>query len=130
MICCAHSNDNEFSSEEDDKVVSGCQQKSETSARHLLPTSEDGKAHNEPEDEEDLPLAELPQGSCQIPTKDVFLPDLYWIPKHSKVKAPHGPIIMAVFDWRRPAMAHLHDHAASLTPPLSKMEAIERGGSI
>ena len=70
--------------------------------------------------------APLPSGAQRIPS-DPNLPDLYIIPSHSKVRGASRHIVMAVYDWRKPAMERLSQYAASLAPPASPEEAIERG---
>jgi hypothetical protein len=71
--------------------------------------------------------APLPPGAKRIPTKDDNLPALYEIPEHSQVRKPHGRIVMAVYDWRKPAMDRLFKYSANLKPPATHEEAVSRG---
>jgi hypothetical protein len=74
-----------------------------------------------------VPEAPLPPGATPLPIRDINLPRLYEIPQHSQVLGEHGRIIMAVYDWRRPAMQQLFNYSAGLQPPGREEGAAERG---
>jgi hypothetical protein len=88
---------------------------------------ENEMSQDEPSQEDSLEEAPLPADATRFPTKDLNLPALYKIKSHSKVKGPHGQLIMAVYDWRKPAMERLFRYAANLTAPTSEEDAIDRG---
>lgn len=71
--------------------------------------------------------APLPPDAVPIPTSDPDLPSLYILQQHKKVVGPRGKIVMAVYDWRAPAMKRLFAHVAKMDPPASEQERIRRG---
>lgn len=70
--------------------------------------------------------APLPQGATPIRGPNKYV-SLYEISTHSKIKGPHGRIILAVYDWGKDAMTEHFRHTAKFSPPSSRAEGVGQG---
>ena len=65
--------------------------------------------------------APLPEAAQRIRVGHDVFPDAYLLPSHSKIKPPHGNLILLVYDWSKSAMEKHFRNSAKMRIPGSRL---------